>query len=333
METYVFYISVVQHIMRTNILPIYILAIIFSCQPNNDYLFEREVLDCFYEQYHDNGIDIKASIDSATSALIKYKVLGGNRGEDIMNLVVSINKSGWPNIESANELVKELKSIKFLPSGLFCYDSSVITKINNEFSDSKFKYIIGIYDSIEMKGDISDKIITNEILEVFNENDFDNITYKTLVTVTLSNFILMSNAMSSGVLSRIYEDYDSLPPPDHSYLERRNEAVVLNIKLTANDKIEVNGEQISLDNTLIRVEEFIRTYEALHVISLSSNKSTSHKYFVSVLGDLTGLYNKIRNGESQNVFKMKFEDLDEPSKLKLTNKFPQNISISEPSAD
>ncbi len=79
------------------------------------------------------------------------------------------------------DLLMDINPIEYIPSSIFCRDSYYASLLDSaSLADSKLKYVIGIFDTIQVKGEISPTLIATEILEVFNANDFEHDYYRTI---------------------------------------------------------------------------------------------------------------------------------------------------------
>ncbi len=223
-------------------------------------VLEERILNCFYPQYRDHGIDIKASIDSANSILLKYEVLPDNSGKSYIELIKVMNKADDFPLDTPSDLIKELKSIKYLPAGVQCTDMMKIDFDSVEFANSKLKDLARIFDSITGKGNISVAMIAEEMLKIFDEKDFDNPYYQTLGTLSISNPVKANDETGWAKLQP--PKSENTPPSDQ---------VVLTINLTADDQIKIENEEISKDEAFQRIADFILKNKEKHNQFLNLN--------------------------------------------------------------
>ncbi len=162
------YIKYMKHI----IILIGTVLLIIGCVRNNyDYKLENDILECFYQHHEDKNINVKSSIDKIENTLIKHNILTDKTGESYIDIIKQIRDKDEFEISDSN-LIAEIESIKYIPPGVKCYDTTYIKYDSVELANSKFKNIIGIFEAIQSHGDFSPKLIAEEILKVFDESDF-----------------------------------------------------------------------------------------------------------------------------------------------------------------
>lgn len=137
-----------------------IIFVITGCAQNDyDYKTESIILDCFYQHHKDADIDVKSSIDKIESILIKHKILADKSGESYIRIIEQIRDNNDLDINNP-DLLTDIESIDYIPSSVFCRDTSYASLLDSaSLADSKFKYVIGIFDSIRVKEDISPTLI------------------------------------------------------------------------------------------------------------------------------------------------------------------------------
>ncbi len=164
-----------------------------------DYTVENTLLDCFYKHHEDINIDVKSSIDKIEHVLLKHNILYDESGESYIKIIQHIKNNTHFDINN-QELLADINSIGYIPSSVFCSDTSYLSLIDStSVAESKLKYIIGIFDTIRVKGSVSAPLIAEQVLKVFNAKDFENNYYKTIGLLILSNEI-KNNAARNGIL-------------------------------------------------------------------------------------------------------------------------------------
>lgn len=297
-----------------------ILCVLLGCRPNqDDYPIEKQMLNCFYQQYEKYGIDVKASIDSANSLLLKYEVLPDNKGISYIEFIEAMNKADSFPLDTPPNLIEELKSIKYLPVGIQCTDMKIVDFDSVEFANSKLKDLAKIFDTIAEKGNISVALITEEILKILDEKDFNNAFYQTLGTLTISSLIKANEV--TGWTNLQPPKYKHTPPSNHT---------VLTINLTADDHIKIENEKVSKDEAFQIVADFMLKNKEKHVISLKSKRSTSYDFYMLIWDGLNEVYSEVRNRYAQANFQKTYDQLDAVTKEKVDKKIPKSVSMSEP---
>ena len=331
-----------QHIKRDYMKQISIFLGLFfflsgCAQTDYDYKLENIILDCFYQHHKDNNIDVKNTIDKIENVLIKHKILLDKTGESYIQLFEQIRDNN--DLKLANpELIADINSIGYLPSSVFCHDSTYTSKFDSaDLANSKFKYVIGIFDSIQVKGDISPILIAEEILEVFNARDFENDYYRTIVLIMFSNMIKM-NDPDNGLTRR-------LPPytkEEPIKLEKKNILVIL---LNKKEKIYADGKLVKIKDLKVLVKKFLletsdktdielpiigKQATSKGVISMQNERETSYNFYITVQNELIKVYNEIRDNYSKDFFNSTFKNLDVEKQKIIKDLVPLRISEAEP---
>ncbi len=306
-------------------------------QSDYDYKLENTILDCFYQHHKDNNIDVKSSIDKIEDVLIKHKILKDNTGESYIHIIEQIRDNNDLKIDNP-DLRADINSIGYIPSGVFCRDTSYATLFDSsDLAISKFKYVIGIFDSIQVKGDISSSHIAEEILEVFNAKDFENEFYRTLGLVTFSNMIKM-NDYDNGLARK-------LPPMPEEKSVTIEEQNIFELLINSEDKILVDGEPVIISELNELVKKFLmETSEKTEielpligkqmtsegVISIRNERGTSYEFYIAVQKELKKTYNEIRDKYSKEFFNSSFENLEKEKQNVIKDLVPLRISEAEP---
>lgn len=306
-------------------------------QTDYDYKTENIILDCFYQHHKDADIDVKSSIDKIENILLKHKILADKSGESYIRIIEQIRDNNDLDINNP-DLLTDIKSIDYIPSSVFCRDTSYASILDSaSLADSKFKYVIGIFDSMRVKGDISPTLIAEEILEVFNAHDFENDYYRTIGLVMFSNMIKMSD-YESGLARK-------LPPMSEKESVEIEEQNIFVILLNAENKILADGEPVKISELNGLVKEFlIETSDKTDIdlpligkqkiskgiISMRNDRGTSYDFYIAVQNELIKVYKEIRDKYSIEFFNSSFDNLDKEKQEVIKDLVPQRISEAEP---
>jgi len=308
-------------------------------QTDYDYKTENVILDCFYKHHKDNDIDVKSSIDKIEKVLLKYKILNDKTGESYIRVIEQIRDKNDLEIDNP-DLLANIKAIDYIPSSIFCRDTSYASILDStSLANSKFKYVIGIFDSIQVKGDISPTLIAEEILEVFNANDFENEYYKTVGLVVFANMIKI-NDHDYGVSGGLTRKLPRLEEKEQ--VEPQNIFVIL---INSEDKILANGQIVRVSDLKPLVKKFLletsdktevdlpligKQKTSKGIISLKNDIGTSYKFYMTVQTELITVYKEIRDNYSQKFFQSDFDNLDKEKQKIIKVLVPQRISEAEP---
>jgi hypothetical protein len=127
-------------------------------------------------------------------------------------------------------------------------------------------------------------------------------------------------------------DHDgSLPSPPQLDFSKHPDLHVLHVDLTSDDKLKVDGKEMSLDAASVKVEKLILTKGKNLAFSVTSKRSTSHLLFTKVVdGLIAGNYNRIRDDYSLRNYQKTFLELDEELQKEVKMTYPLVISIAPP---
>jgi hypothetical protein len=306
--------------LRTLLLLIF-LSHFANCQSERgEYYVEDRLLRCIYEQYSKVGVDLGVAVDSVSEALVKYKILAGRDGRSYIELLKTLNATGRLPVKPSGDLFAILNSIELPPFNFVCKERIFNISDSSALSRSKFRYLPAIVDSIQMKGDLSLKSISSEILEVFTEKDFDHRFYSTIATMAIANLVRTDD---SEILA-------TLPPPPQIDFSQHPNLHVLHLELTSDDKLKVNNREMGQEQAARELEKFILTHGKDHALSVTTTRATSHRLFVSVIDLIEGMYKRIREKYAADLYKKPYAELNEQSKKTVIEKYPTNVSIAEP---
>ena len=318
---------------------ILVLTILFyGCShPKYDYKLENTILNCFYEHHQNEHNDIKTSIIQIEDALIKNGILRDHSGESYIQAITRIKENNYLPIDNP-KLLADISSIEFIPSSVSCQDSTYLSMIDSSsLYNSKLKYVIGIFDSIQKKGTITPTLVAEEILEVYDAEDFENEYYKTLGLVTISTLIRI-NDYKSGINTKL-----SPLPKEHTYTA--DESDVLVVIADGNNVIIVNNEQVELPGLRYLVKTFIsekaseseielpmigRQMISNAVISFQNKRGTSYSFYIDVQKEIIQAYSELRDERSLHFFNSTFENLNEQEQNVIKELVPQKIVEGEP---
>lgn len=310
-----------------------IICLSACAQADYKYKLENKILDCFYQQHKDNNVDVKVTIDKIEDVLIKNEILQDKTGKSYIRAIEQVRDiDDWGKTNP--KLLSDFNSIGYIPSSIFCQDPTYVSMIDStDLANSKIKYLIGIFDSIQVKGILSSKLIAEEILEVFNAKDFENDYYRTIGLIVFSNMIKMNEYV--GALSR------ELPPPTNEEPKKIEEQNILIIQIRKENQIVADGLQVEVTDLTKLVKVFLlETSDKMEIelpiigtqktsrgiISVQNDNDVSYELYLSVQNELIQAYREIRDSYSREFFNSSFEKLDEEKQEIIKDLVPQQIS-------
>lgn len=318
---------------------LYMLLTLTSCtQSAYDYKTENLILDCFYQHHIDNGLDIKTTIDEVERVLLKHGILENNAGESYIQVIEQIRDNNHFEINNPN-LIADINTIENIPSSVFCRDSSYAFELDSaSVANSRLTYVIGIFDSIRIKGTISPSLVAEEILEVFDAHDFENEYYKTLGLVMFATLVKMSDS-KNGLLRRL----PHLPDVEEIEIEEAHN--ILEVLVNKENQILVDGEIVDISELTDWVKAFIlesadkkekefpiigKQMASEAVISLKTERGASYARYIAVHNELVRAYNEIWNAYAIKFFGSNYEDLSDGQREIIKDFAPRKISEAEP---
>jgi hypothetical protein len=303
------------------------------------YEVENKLLDCFYSHQHEIGVEIESLVDSLEQIFIDYDILESSSGESYIKFIKSVGDSGYVPNKFASELKEEFSNFEYIPSGVFCMDSSLLIDTVS-FHKSKVKFLYDIFEIISSKGDISASLISDEILKVFSAKDFENKFYKTVGIIMLTNVYNLPG----------FEPVDfgrarELPPLDSKEYKPTQRGSVFSVLVNAKDMILADGRVITVEELKPMVKKFILENPEREeiefsligtqsvsngVVSLKYDSGTSYEMFLSVQEEIKTAFKETRNDYSMQFFNVPFEELEKEKKEIIKKLVPIRIYESEP---
>lgn len=297
------------------------LAIFISCQEKRSYAFEEDLMSCFYQQYADYGIDVKPSIDSARDILIRSGIISDRSGTSYIDFLLRLAENPRDALSISDELLLELKSISYLPSSIGCQDTAYFEYDSAVYEQSKFKYTIGIYDSLANYGDLSSQAISREVLKVFDAQDFEHEFYNTAAVIILSNYVKVLDQLGS------LNGLPTLPPQRIPANESSN---IKRLQLTHDDKIIIDEQETDIKSALEEIKVFILEEKSAHIISVQTDRSTSYDLYIKAIDGIVEIYTAIWNEKAQTLFGQTYDQLPDSLQATIKEIYPRKISLPDP---
>lgn len=310
-----------------------IIALSTGCtQTEYDYKTENSILECYYQNHKDNGIQVKHTIDKIENVLIKHKVLEDKTGISYIKIIEQIRDHNDLTINNP-DLLTDIKSIDNLPSNVFCNNTSYTALLDSaSLVHSKYRHVIGIFDSIHTKGDISPTLIAEEVLKVFSAKDFENDYYRTLSLVMFSNMIKMNDNKST-----MTRKLPPIPKKESEEIEAQN---IFKILINKEDHIIVDGVPIDISELNGLVKNFLletsdkteidlpligNQKTSKGIIYLRNDKGASYEQYKAIRNELIKTYKEIREAYSLEFFNSNFNSLKKEQQKVITDLVPQRI--------
>lgn len=149
-------------------------------------------------------------------------------------------------------------------------------------------------------------------------------------------FFLITTTMASeqGILNLLPPKLIGDPP----IIKKHN---IMKILVNKDDNLLVNGKWLQIDELSDETIKFLTNNgkdpessdnPQKAVISIKNDRGTSYDRYIQVQNELRVAYNAVRNEESEKVFGVKFEDLNDEQQKFIKKQIPQKISEAEPAS-
>lgn len=310
-----------------------IIALITGCtQTEYNYRVVNSILECYYQNHKDNGILVKNTIDKVENILIKHKVLEDKTGNSYIKTIEQIRDHNDLTINNP-DLLTDIKSVDNIPSNVFCNNTSYTSSLDSVSQvHSKYRHVIGIFDSIRTKGDISPTLIAEEVLKVFSAKDFENDYYRTLSLVMFSNMIKMNDNKST-----MTRKLPPIPKKESEEIEAQN---IFEILINEEDHIIVDGVPIDISELNGLVKNFLletsdkteidlpligNQKTSKGIIYLRNDKGAYYEQYKAIRNELIKTYKEIREVYSLEFFNLNFNSLKKEQQKVITDLVPQRI--------
>ncbi len=297
-------------------------------QAQTSYALEQKILDCFYRQHEANNIDVRKTIENLETVFVNHKILADRSGKSYISLIESIKTGNLPNIGDPG-LLSDIDALGYIPATVFCKDTNTIKFNAAEIDRSKLKYVLHIYDSLLVSGDVSNPIIAEELLKIFTAKDLEQEFYKSLELLVITNMITMNREVESdpstmsGVVkmeSRSNNSYSLLVKKDR--IVAQGKAIGLDaLKQSIKTFLMQTADQTQIDLPTIGQQ---RTSSG--IIILQSELDTPYNLYARVKRELEDAYREIRNSYSVKFFKVSFDNLDKQKQEIIMQLVPERIS-------
>jgi len=297
-------------------------------QNKTDYALEQKILDCFYRSHQANGVDVRKTIKSLETVFVNHKILATRSGSSYIRLIEKIEKGDYPDFTDSG-LLSAIDSLGHIPMTVFCKDTASMKFLPEEIENSKLKYVLRIYDSLQVASDVSTAIIAGELLKFITAKDLDHDFYKSLELLVVTNMILMAR------------DLISEEPPMSGVVKEESRSNNSYFILVKKDRISAQGKSITLPELRASVKKFLvetsdqteielpivgKQKTSAGIIFLQKDNDTPSNVYQKVLGELANAYLEIRDSNSLKLFKLKFNALDKQRKDVILELVPQRIS-------
>lgn len=272
---------------------------------------EGAIMDCAYQAFSNNGINLKANMVAYEKLLIKEQLLESNTGDSYIKLLENIaNAEVKMPSKFFKEIITDASEIDFykLPN---C-SIEFLTKSGNydcarlnQFTDTALDIIVNEYEN-------KDKI-AKAFLSKLSNKDLELNYYKLLVFIFLDHF-----DKNSGIA---FLDYDE---PDNEEVSVEKE--YLHLVFNSNNMIEVDGQVVDNEQLRKLVFNHEQTYLSRAAFTIKSERSTLYTEYERVMNVVLSEILKLRDLKAIELFSKSYDSLVDDQKQAIITFYPLHIS-------
>jgi hypothetical protein len=180
--------------MRKNGIKILFLMVVLelvACQSTCKYEVEDRLFNCYVDYFQEKNIDLNKTIDKTEKILKGHGIIQSISGKEIVKTISLMNEENDIPIMISSNLVDSLTYLRDINLSLHEELFSGCQISNLSFQNSKLNDLIGVFDELARKVDISSQIFFTEVLKVYDAEDFENKYYQMLFLLGMGKFILV----------------------------------------------------------------------------------------------------------------------------------------------
>lgn len=274
---------------------------------------DQEIIDCITDSFKQEKVDIKATLDSFESFLVKNKHLKDKSGRSYISIYEKIAADNDVTITLDNFNDNGLLQIS--PATFFdCYRTRVLEILDSESPLKKlYKHFQANPIEPTAPGEVS-----KHLLQVFKPTDFrhDVIRYYCLYT-----FLLTS-----------YPDFmvqSTLTDKELSFTKKHEKKVV--VRLDKESRLFLNDNPTNFDDLAAYLDKILTpSVDTLKSVNLESSRETRYKDFTKTLEMIQNQFQIARDKISQNEYNQNFESLTDDKKEIVRGLLPIKINVADP---
>ena len=266
---------------------------------------EKQLMDCYYQSYPDDGEGYKQLLLDYQNLLIREGFLIDESGKSYIQFLKGVVNGTHPKKE---------------PSKLFClesqklsgYDPQKTIGCNQIKSVDSTNYNKSTLKQLEQFAVDSPKSLARKMLELLSKEDFTLDYYKRLSFLV---FCMIDTQAGINTDFQEVKEYD----PDKA----------LHIKITENEEIYVDDNQVSKEKLASHIEQHALRNKSLATFVLAYNGNIKYSVYTNTVEILYHTVIDLREKLSLEKFGTRFEDLDNSLKKQITAIYPLRIVEEE----
>lgn len=171
--------------MKSYTLLLFLTIILFSCQSSSDYLFEDELLECYYSQFDDGGKEQKEMLGEFEKLLIESGTIASSLGEGYYAFHENVVKDGdtFMNDKISPNIIDKARLL-----GDFHCSNRALVNDTLLVNQSKVFKIRQVMDEVAFSKDLPAVAYSKSILKHYTAQDFNHPVMKRMFVSGLREF-------------------------------------------------------------------------------------------------------------------------------------------------
>lgn len=303
--------------MKKNFLLHIIILLLFTSCYSQSKRVEKEFMDCSYQAYSDNGLQLKKLISEYQKQLVKEKMLNDSTAKSYRNFFQEIADGKEFKHVPSKSFLEQLQAIEQPNRILIKECQTRILKDSSKYDMTKLRMLENAISSVQNSGDLQPSLVAKQILLVLSEKDFELDYYK-LRTMMLFDVL----NVDFGIDNKLRTSTGKVIEHDLTNA----------LKISTNGKNEIfaNGQKVSIKQLKEKVKDYERKNKEVSVIAISASRETMYRTYIDVQNTITSAIQSLRNEKSISDYQMEFEKLTDEQKQIIEKVYPIEIVETKP---
>lgn len=303
--------------MKKNfLLNIIFLLLLTSCS-SQDERMEKELMECYYQTYSDNGAELKKLISDYQALLVREKVMADSSAQSYLNFYKKVaNEQEFEHVPSKSFLA-ELQNIE-QPNGMINRECQTrVLADSTSYNTNKIFILEDAISSVQEAGNLNPSLVAKQILTFLNEDDFE-LQYYRLRTLFLFDMLNVDYGIDNKLRTSTGEVIE------HDLTN------ALKISTNGKNEIFVNGQKVSIKKLKEKVKDYERKNKEVSVIEISASRETMYRTYIDIQNTITSAIQSLRNEKSISDYQMEFKKLTDEQKQIIKIVYPIEIVETKP---
>ncbi|WP_162984870.1 ExbD/TolR family protein [Mesonia aquimarina] len=281
--------------MKLKVIIIFLLIVsILSCKSQDRG--EVKLMECFYEHLDDNGVRMRQNMLDFQQLLINEGILRDASGKSYRSIFESLATKNNSSFQSPSEFFISYGKEKNTPL-IFTMKTCNMAVLENKNND--LKKIVELNNQVatlQKGGDLNTSQLSNAILEVLNEEDFELDYYK------FKTFLLLDLLKSEQSFNK------ELPK------SKLNSSNTFQLSIKKDNTILVDEVPTELGNLKTLLISYFKSQKSNSVVVLKTSKESKYKNYIEVYNEINSSLNAVRDIFSKKKFNRVYQSLADEEK-------------------